>query len=269
MTVLRIFLFLLSGLGLALSAHAQTKRIPCGAGLVQHTVSGVILAAAQPVGLLIEFAGHSTFLITSPKGVRMATDYNDYYRAAVLPHIAAMSAWHSNHSTPGISPFIIHAPVGWDRGEGTPRHDVTLKDMRVYNVPVNLEAGRRVFRYSTSVFVVESQGLCVAHLGLIGHVLEPRTLARIGRIDVMMTPIDLRVTQSFEEIIKNIQGINPKLVIPMHYNARAKVEGFLDEAKDFFPIRRPGTGTYVVRKSTLPKKTEILYLVPPFFSQGF
>jgi hypothetical protein len=25
----------------------------------------------------------------------------------------------------------------------------------------------------------------------------------------------------------------------------------------------------VVRKSTLPKQTESLYLVPPFFSQGF
>ena len=121
----------------------------------------------------------------------------------------------------------------------------------------------------TSVFVIESHGLCVAHLGLLGHVLEPRTLAMIGRIDVLLTPIDRRVTQSFAEIIQNIKVINPKVVVPMHYNAEATVESFLSAAKAYFPVRRPATGTYLARKSSLPENTEIHFLVPPEFGYGF
>src|SRR3954468_3600016 len=40
--------------------------------------AGFRVAALNPDQVRITYAGHSTFLIESPRLVRMATDYNDY-----------------------------------------------------------------------------------------------------------------------------------------------------------------------------------------------
>jgi len=275
------FLFVVAGL-VVLSQPVQAQapklkplRLPCGAGLVEQRLEPRLIPAAFRLAdvtagqLRIEFAGHSTFLITSPQGVKVATDYNEYYRAKVLPDIATMSGWHHNHTTDNIQPSITHALKGWDTGSGLPWHDVRIKDLRVYAVPANIEQDGIGFRFPTAVFVVQSQGLCVVHLGLLGHVLEPGTVAKIGRIDILMVPIDQRVTLSLAETIHNIKVINPKIVVPMHYNSKYTVEEFLSAAKAHFPVRRPNSGTLIVQKSTLPQKTEIHFLLPPYFSQGF
>jgi len=275
------FLFIVAGvLALVQPVQAQvTKqknvRLPCGAGLVQHRLEPRVIAASYELAdvaagqLRIDFAGHSTFLITSPGGVKVATDYNDYYRAKVLPDIATMSGWHRNHSTDEIEPSITYALRGWDTGNGLPSHDVRIKDLRVYGVLRDITPDYVSYRFPTAIYVIQSQGLCIAHLGLMGHVLDRKILAEIGRIDVLMVPIDQRVTLSFEEIVHNIKVINPKVVIPMHYNSEYTVEEFLSSAKAFFPVRRPNRSTFVAQKSTLPQKTEIHFLLPPYFSQGF
>ena len=200
--------------------------------------------------------------------ITATTDYNDYYRAKRLPDIALMSSWHGNHSTDAIEASITHALRGWNSLPGGPSHDVRLKDLRVYSMAANIGLDGGGYWYPTSIFVIQSHGICIAHLGLIGHVIEPPMLTRIGRIDILMTPIDQRVTQSFEEIIHNIKAINPKIVVPMHYNSEDTVEGFLHAAKRFFPVRRLQTGTLLAEKSKLPKSTEIYFLLPPFFSRG-
>src|SRR5262245_54252857 len=53
--------------------------------------------ALNPDQIRVNYIGHSTFLIESPQGVRIATDYNDYVRPSVLPDIATMNHAHSTH----------------------------------------------------------------------------------------------------------------------------------------------------------------------------
>jgi hypothetical protein len=50
------------------------------------------LATLNSEQILLTFLGHATFLIESPQLVRIATDYNDYIRAPVLPDIVTMWA---------------------------------------------------------------------------------------------------------------------------------------------------------------------------------
>ncbi|MDA0239797.1 MAG: MBL fold metallo-hydrolase [Proteobacteria bacterium] len=248
------------------------ERGACGLGFVQNGLfhhAALQRTDVQAGSLKVEFVGHSSFLITSPQGVKVVTDYNDFYRADVLPDIATMSGWHQNHTTDTIQPSISHALHGWDVGKGTPRHDVTLKDMRVFSVPTNDGAALGIFRYPSSVFVIQSNGLCIAHMGLTAEVLDPTMVKRLGRIDVLMVPIDRRVTSSFEEIVANIKRINPRIVVPMHYNAEFTVEQFLSEIAKVFPVRRPGKSIYVFERSRLPEKTEVLFMTPPAFSSGF
>ncbi len=49
------------------------------------------LAAAGAEAVSIPFLGHPSFLIESPGGVRIVTDYNDAIRAPVTPDIVTMN----------------------------------------------------------------------------------------------------------------------------------------------------------------------------------
>src|SRR4051794_15945612 len=64
-------------------------------------VSLRLALAAQEVRLT--YAGHSTFLIESPRSVRIATDYNDYVQVP-LPTIATMNRAHDTHFSGHPSP---------------------------------------------------------------------------------------------------------------------------------------------------------------------
>ena len=57
------------------------------------------LAALAADQVRLTFIGHSTFLIESPKLVRIATDYNDYVRPPMVPDIVTMNHAHTTHYT--------------------------------------------------------------------------------------------------------------------------------------------------------------------------
>ena len=64
-------------------------------GLVAQSRPPFIRAALKDGEVRINYVGHSTFLIESPKLVRIATDYNDYVRPSVLPDIVTMNRGNS------------------------------------------------------------------------------------------------------------------------------------------------------------------------------
>ena len=66
----------------------------------------VIRAALMADEIKLSFVGHSTFLIETPKGITIATDYNDYIRPAQTPRIATMNRAHSTHYTNNPDPGI-------------------------------------------------------------------------------------------------------------------------------------------------------------------
>src|SRR5512142_3112100 len=57
------------------------------------------LASLAADEVRISYVGHSTFMLESPKGVKIATDYNDYVKPRVIPDIATMNHAHSTHYT--------------------------------------------------------------------------------------------------------------------------------------------------------------------------
>jgi hypothetical protein len=103
--------------------------------------------------------GHSTFLIESPQLVRIATDYNDYVKPAVLPDIATMNHAHSTHYSLSPDPGVKYVLHGWMDDEKPARIDLQYKDVRVRNVPTNIrtfDGGTE--RHGNSIFVIS--GIC-------------------------------------------------------------------------------------------------------------
>ena len=63
--------------------------------------------------------------------------------------------------------------------------------MRVRNVPTNIRnwtGGTE--RYGNSIFIFEIANMCIAHLGHLHHTLTQQQLDEIGRVDVVMAPVD-------------------------------------------------------------------------------
>jgi hypothetical protein len=70
------------------------------------------LAALSGDEVRVPYVGHATFLIESPQGVKIATDYNDYVKPRVIPDIATMNHAHSTHYTDNPDPAIKHVLRG-------------------------------------------------------------------------------------------------------------------------------------------------------------
>src|SRR6476469_10949038 len=154
------------------------------------------LAALAPDQVRITFIGHATFLIESPKLVRIATDFNDYVKPPLVPDIATMNHAHSTHYTDRPDPAIKYVLRGWGPTPDQPaRHDITLKDVRVRNVPTNIRDWRGgTERHGNSIFIYEMANMCIAHLGHLHHTLTQQQLDEMGRIDIVFAPVDGTLT---------------------------------------------------------------------------
>lgn len=219
------------------------------------------LAALAPNEVSLTFVGHSTFLIESAKGVTIATDYNDYVRPQVVPVIATMNRAHSTHYTNNPDPGIKHVLHGWGR-EGEPaRYDFTYEDVWVRNVVTNIrDWGGGTLLHGNSIFVFETAGLCIAHLGHLHHTLTKEHLDQIGRIDVVLVPVDGTFTLEVDGMVEVLQQIKAPLAIPMHIFGPGTLERFLERMGQIYEIAHSPTATVVLSRTDLPKKPKMLVL---------
>jgi L-ascorbate metabolism protein UlaG (beta-lactamase superfamily) len=224
--------------------------------------------AVQPDSLAsdqvrISYSGHSTFLIESPGGVKIATDYNDYVKPRVLPDIVTMNHAHSTHYTDNPDPGITHVLRGWGASPDKPaRHDLQFRDVRVRNVPTNIRSwGGETERHGNSIFIFEIANLCIAHLGHLHHTLTQQQLNEIGRIDAVMVPVDGGVTLDLEGMATVLQALKAPLMIPMHYFSTYSLRRFLDTlGEKSVQVEMSDVSSVVVSKTTLPDKPKLLVL---------
>jgi L-ascorbate metabolism protein UlaG (beta-lactamase superfamily) len=221
----------------------------------------VIPAALKSDELRLTFVGHATFMIETPKGVRIATDYNDYVRPDRIPDVITMNKAHSTHFTDNVPPSIATVLRGWNPTGGPAAHDVTIDDVRIRNVVTNIRDWRGGTEYdANSIFVFEAAGLCVAHLGHLHHELTEEHLKQLGRIDVALAPVDGSYTLNMTGMVHVLQSLGSPLVIPMQYLGQSTLERFLSIASDSYAIERAESPVTVVSRDTLPKRPTIRVL---------
>ena len=236
-------------------------------GLIASRAQPVIPAAFRPAALTphearITYLGHSSFLLESPQLVRIVTDYNGYNRPAMLPDVVTMNHAHSSHYTDTPDPGIAHVLRGWGTIPEKPaRHDLQVKDVHIRNVPTNIRSwGGATERHGNSIFIFEMGSLCVAHLGHLHHTLNQQQLNEIGKVDVVLVPVDGGATLDLDGMIEVLEALKGKVMIPMHYFSTYTLQRFLDRAKDKFPADINETPSVVISKATLPAKPKIIVL---------
>ncbi|MFG1422455.1 MBL fold metallo-hydrolase [Roseixanthobacter liquoris] len=208
----------------------------------------------------LTFVGHSTFLIESPAGVTIATDYNDYVRPAVVPMIATMNRAHDTHYTNHPDPGIAYVLRGWGENGQPAHYDLTVEDVWIRNVPTNIRHGAGTDYDANSMFVFEVAGLCIAHLGHLHHVLTQDHIEALGRIDVVLAPVDGSYTLDIEGMKETLKAINAPLVIPMHYFSARGLDNFLSRLGSDYVITRQASPSVTLSRETLPAKPTVLVL---------
>jgi L-ascorbate metabolism protein UlaG (beta-lactamase superfamily) len=263
-----LFGFLIVVLGMALTgiSKAQEPAGPCEPAMVQHTPWRPIVRVAftqtadTTTGVtILEWLGHSSFLLTSPGGTHLLTDPNAWHPTSVTPHAVTISNLHTTHRmVEGIAgkPQLLW---GVTPTQTLNRIAVSINDITIFNVPSY--AGRDERDRETvqnSMFVFRTGGLCFIHLGNLRHPLTTEQLQRIGRPDVVMVPVEGFLNLSLEEILLVIRQLQPLLVIPMHIETPEQARIFTASAATHHPVRRIAGRRLILSRNLLPNRTEIV-----------
>jgi L-ascorbate metabolism protein UlaG (beta-lactamase superfamily) len=217
-------------------------------------------AAAEAGAVTITYAGHSTYVIETPGGVRIATDFSGAYGYDPLPDVVTMNKAHRTHYTPTPDPRIPHVLHGWNPdGDGPARHALMVGDVYIRNVPTDIRSYGMMEKDGNSIFIFEVANLCIGHLGHLHHHLEDAHYAAIGRLDIVMVPIDGGMTLSLPTMSEIVNRLQSSIVLPMHRHSTPMGE-FLAMLGEAFAVDFRDTRSFTVSLSSLPRRPTVIIL---------
>lgn len=227
-----------------------------------HFASFTALQTANPLSkynVTISYQGHSTYLIESPNGVKIATDYAGYTAANIVPDVVTMNQAHTSHYTSSPDPKIGHVLPGWNDDATPAEHYVSVDDVLIRNVTTDL------LRFATvpdgnSIFIFEVAGLCIGHLGHLHHKLTNDHFASIGRLDVVMVPVDGGLTLAHKSVRELLDRLRSSVVLPMHVRFAGALPQFLAHLGDGVAVVRQKENKLILSLRNLPKQPTVILL---------
>lgn len=260
---LAAFGFLLVQAGLAL---AQDEPVPSRCLAIAEALPHVTYANFTPaqatVGSEVDitYAGHSTYIIETPAGVRIATDFSGVYGGNPLPRVVTMNKAHSTHHTMNPDPGIEYVLRGWNPEGGPAKHAVVVDDVYIRNVPTDIrDWGGNLERDGNSIFIFEVAGLCIGHLGHLHTKLSDAQFGSIGRLDVLMVPIDGGMTLSLPTMSEIASRLHSSVVLPMHRHS-TPIGEFTGMMGDDFAVEFRDSRSLTVSLRNLPSRPTIIVL---------
>lgn len=212
----------------------------------------------------IKWYGHAAFKITTDGGVRVIIDpYQpgafggalSYGKITDATDIVLTSHDHDDHNyTKDIKGVYKH----FNREGVYKEKGLTIEAFPCYHDP---SKGQE--RGNNLIFVIEADGLRLAHMGDLGHTLAQDTVKKMGRVDVVLLPVGGFYTIDSDEAGKVMHDINPRITIPMHYKT-PKCE-FPIAGVDAFTTGKSGVKAVnaveiEVKKDSLPKDPEVIVM---------
>ncbi len=138
-----------------------------------------------------------------------------------------------------------------------------VRDLLVTGVRAFHDGSGGAERGPNTIFSIEVDGVHVCHLGDLGHLLTEEQLTELGRVDVLLVPAGGRFTITPTEAAEVVTQVNPKLVIPMHFQAdggSADLLGPDEFLHEMAAADHPRQPKAVVTPSSLPDETQVVVL---------
>ncbi len=249
------------------AAFALLTMLAPGAGAVTsdclamaQSEARIVPAALAPDQVKLTYIGHSSFIIESPAGIRIVTDYSGN-AGGIVPDAVTMNRAHSTHFTDYPDPAIENVLRGWNPDGGPVAHDLTIGDIRIRNVPTDIRGGMAGrIPDGNSIFIFDVAGLCIGHLGHLHHELAPGHLAMIGRLDIVMVPVDGGYTMAQVSMLEVLKSLKASIVIPMHYFGATTLARLTSTMEENFKLETSASPERIVSQYTLPPEPMLLVL---------
>ncbi len=134
-----------------------------------------------------------------------------------------------------------------------PKVDLTVGDTYIRNVTTDIRGSYGTAQPdANSIFIFEVAGLCIGHLGHLHYELTEAHYTEIGRLDIIMVPVDGGLTMGEDSMSRVVKRLRSSLILPMHQPRPLK--SFLAMFGPDFDITYAPTNTITVSMRTLPKK---------------
>ncbi len=227
------------------------------------------VAVAQESPVSLRYYGHSFFLLTTG-GLRIAIDpYGEigYPLPTVEGDVVLVTHEHRDHNNVGLVGGARRVLRGLtEGGRDWAKIYERIEGTLLYAVPSFHDDQSGTARGLNSIFVIETGGLRIAHLGDLGQPrLSDGVLRAIGRVDVLMIPVGgAPFTIGAREATEIAAQIRPRLVVPMHYRTAARPDWPGTDERPFLEgkpnVRRLGSHTLTIARDQLPATTQIVVM---------
>ncbi len=121
------------------------------------------------------------------------------------------------------------------------------------------DASGAMIKDGNSIFIFEVAGLCIGHLGHLHHKLDDTHFAAIGRLDIVMVPIDGTYTMSLDGVSEITKRLRASVVLPMHRFA-TPLDEFMRLIGQQFVIDQRAERTLKISRDTLPGTPTVIIL---------
>lgn len=208
--------------------------------------------------MIITWHGHSCFKIQGDKATVITDPFDGSYGLKVPRHsadIVTVSHDHKDHNyiesvkPAGDKPvFVVDTPGEFE-----------FKETFIYGIPSYHDNSKGSEMGPNTIYRIEMDGMSIGHLGDLGHTLESEHLERLEGVDILMIPIGGTYTIDGKEATKVINQIEPRIVIPMHYNIKGlklakKIDGYDVFCKEIGACPKEEVSKLKITKKDLPQE---------------
>lgn len=181
----------------------------------------------------ITYLGHSSFKIKS-KTATIVTDPYDEYVGFKFPkteaNIVTISHNHKDHNRFDLVSNVkkvINGPGEYE-----------ISEVSIIGISTFHDEKKGELRGRNTIYAFEIDGIRVVHMGDIGQTLSDKKMELLGDVDVLMIPVGGEYTIDAKQAAEIARGVEPKIIIPMHYlvggmskdfEKLSKVDAFISE----------------------------------------
>ncbi len=212
--------------------------------------------------MVIEWLGHSCFLVTTKNGTRILFDpYDDtvgYSRAEKEVDIVVVSHQHFDHNN--LSRItgnytVVNKPGVHTFGE------ISIECIKTWH-----DHSSGAHRGENLISVVSVRGIRLCHMGDLGSIPEDSIIEKIKGTEILLIPVGGRYTIDAQEALTICGLVKPNIIIPMHFKTPATdmdiapLHEFLEVVDREYDVSYPGQCYLNIDMATLKKRTRIVVM---------
>lgn len=211
----------------------------------------------------IKYLGHSAFIITSDKGLKIITDpyktspsltYGTITESADIVTISHEHLDHCNLAAVRGNPEVV-------KGAGR----VVVKGIEFNGITSYHDEAKGRMRGNNTIFCFEVDGMRVCHLGDLGHLLDDRQVREMGDVDILFIPVGGYFTIDARAASQVCNQLKPRVIMPIHYKTEKGIPGIsgVDEfIKGKDNVTRLDLSEVEFKRGELPATSQIMVLKP-------